>query len=73
MPSQKDQGTACSIYSEIHHLPAMYTSGVYVSYMYTLGYNPQASCIHGYNHTSVRMHSTSNLDYVLIVVDLMYA
>ena len=50
MPSQKIKGTACTIYSVNHRLPAVYTV-VMVYGSYTLEYNchtPRASCFHGY-------------------------
>ena len=67
MLSQKIKGTACSIYCEKHHLPAV----VVVYGSYTLEYNchippPVASL-----DTSVRMHSTSHIYYGLRVVYLI--
>ena len=69
MTRVKIKGAACSIHCENHRQTAMYTV-VVVYGTYTLEYNyhtPWASCIHGYKLLG---HSTSHLDYSLIVVYL---
>ena len=72
MTRVKIKGAACTIYCENHCQTAMYT--VVVVYLsYTLEYNfhtPWASCIHGYKLLGVLGHTTSHLDYSLIVVYL---
>ena len=69
MTRVKIKGAASSIYCENHRQTVMYTV-VMVYGSYTLEYNchtPWASCIHGYKLLG---HSTSHLDYSLIVVYL---
>ena len=67
MASQKIKGTACSIYSVNHHLPAVYT--VVIWYM---GITAIYQRVVVSMDTSMRMHSTSHLDNGLIVAYLIY-